>query len=302
MLYRVHGLTIRSELPLPELVPVADGALDDSAADAEVRLASLGGEVADLQARSASVGVTEREARFLWEDAGALVVRDGREILVEPLPGSDPTLVRLGVLGPGMAALLHQRGFLVLHASAVRMGGAIVAFLGMAGAGKSTLAAMLQRRGLPVVADDMAAVRICDGVARVACGSPQLRLWPDSVRALGGDPGALPRCEPDREKRLYPTVVEQSPEARLALDRLYVLADGDAVEIGRLSPAEAFLELVIHSYGAEWMHDISGRADFSTRAEIARRVPVRRLRRPSGLHVLPDVLDLLERDLADDRR
>src|SRR3989454_2089338 len=49
--------------------------------------------------------------------------REGREIVVEPAPGVDAGTLRLFLLGPVRAVLLHQRGFLVLHASAVVLDG-----------------------------------------------------------------------------------------------------------------------------------------------------------------------------------
>ena len=81
--------------------------------------------------------------RFRWPGVGACEVRDGREIAVDPAPGVDADLLSTYLLGPALGVLLHQRGGLVLHASAVTVGGGCVAFLADAGWGKSTLAATL---------------------------------------------------------------------------------------------------------------------------------------------------------------
>jgi hypothetical protein len=300
--YRACGLTVRSALSLPELTPWTDGADPACGVDAEIRFAALQGDVADLFARTPSVDVTAREARFFWDDVGAFIVRDGREILIQPLPEIDARLVRLAILGPCMAALLQQRGFLPLHGSAVRIDDEVVAFLGASGAGKSTMAAAFHLRGVPVLTDDIVAVQLRNGRVRAAAGFPQLKLWPDAVAALGGDPEALLCSEPDRDKRIYPVDGERFAHELLPLRCLYVLAESDdGVSIERLPPAEGFLELVSQSYGIGWMHEISGRADFLSRAEIARRVPIRRLRRPSALHLLPEVVAAVERDLAADR-
>ena len=45
--------------------------------------------------------------------------------------------------GLGIAILLHQRGYVILHASCVNLGSAAVAFLGDSTAGKSFMAAAL---------------------------------------------------------------------------------------------------------------------------------------------------------------
>jgi hypothetical protein len=46
-------------------------------------------------------------------------VEEGKNISIEPLPGSSPDKVRLFLLGSTMGALLYQRGFIPLHGSAV---------------------------------------------------------------------------------------------------------------------------------------------------------------------------------------
>jgi len=48
--------------------------------------------------------------------------------VVEPEPGAEEAILRLYLLGPVLGILLHQRGFLVLHASVVSMAGAAVVF------------------------------------------------------------------------------------------------------------------------------------------------------------------------------
>ena len=70
-------------------------------------------------------------------------MRGGQEVIVEPSPDADERAVRLCLLGPIVALIPHQRGRLILHASAVAVGGDAIAFLGGQGWGKSTIAAAL---------------------------------------------------------------------------------------------------------------------------------------------------------------
>jgi hypothetical protein len=91
---------------------------------------------------------------------GTILVRKGREIIVDPIPGLEDKVLRLFVLGPALAVLLHQRGRLVLHASAAAIAGEVVAFMGRSGWGKSTAAAALYTRGHSIVADDVTAVQV----------------------------------------------------------------------------------------------------------------------------------------------
>ena len=153
--YNAYGLSINSALPLPELL-----------ADAKIeRSVSVKHEKVDLYLPEtiSSEGYftsTEREAYFFWDQLGKFLVRDGKEIIVDPLPNVEERAIRLPLLGTVLAVLLHQRGYFVLHASAIAVDGGVVAFLGNKGQGKSTMAATLYSRGHELVADDVVAIDV----------------------------------------------------------------------------------------------------------------------------------------------
>ncbi len=93
-------------------------------------------------------GKNEQGVCIYRPNVGSFAVRAGREIVIDPLPCVDERALRLTLLGPALALLLHQRDLFVLASSAVRVqaedGGDGdfygVAFLGYSGAGKSTTA------------------------------------------------------------------------------------------------------------------------------------------------------------------
>jgi hypothetical protein len=287
----VYGLRFRSVVPLP---PVALGV--DGEADAAVRWADLGHVTRDLLAGELPASVTGEETGLAFPGIGTFLVRHGREILVDPEPDAGEALLQLVLLGPVLAALLQQRGQLILHASAVEIAGAAVGFLGGRGAGKSTLAAALYSRGHALLTDDILAVALQNGSPGVLPGLAQLKLWPDAVTALGGDPVILPPVREGHEKRAQDASA-RFRSAPLPLARLYVLSGGDAPGIEPLTARDAFLDVVTHSYGITWLHGVSGSGEFEARAELVRRVPVRRLRRPAGLDLLGQVARLVEEDL-----
>src|SRR5512141_2465272 len=105
------------------------------------------------------------------------------------------------LLGPVLGFALRLRGVLALHASAVLINGRAVTLLGPSGAGKSTMAAAFAASGAPVLADDVVAVRIVDGVATAYPSYRLLRLWDESEQMLFGTVGRLPRLTPNWDKR-----------------------------------------------------------------------------------------------------
>ena len=71
------------------------------------------------------------------------------------------------LLGPVLGLLLRLRGVTCLHASAVAFGDRSVAFVGSAGAGKSTTAAAFAKQGFGVLSDDIVALAESGGAFQV---------------------------------------------------------------------------------------------------------------------------------------
>lgn len=196
-------------------------------ADLEILFEALPERLAEARIRSEEVDVGESEVLMRLEDMRFLV-SDGARIAIDAPPGKAGIDIRIWLLGTVMAALLHQRGFLPLHANLVALerGGA-AAFVGDSGAGKSTLAGWFEQHGHRVLGDDLCAVRFDDaGRPLVYPGIPRLKLWKESLRLLGRSPLGLERVASDLDKYHVPLARDDSADslAPLALRRVYVLS------------------------------------------------------------------------------
>jgi hypothetical protein len=109
-LYRAYGLTIASEIALPELVPA-----DFDTAAVTIRQSRI--DRAFSPATAVVFDIGPRVAYLAWGEVGAFMVEDGRTILADIRPGIPDELARLPLLGAVSAVLLHQRGFLVCMAA-----------------------------------------------------------------------------------------------------------------------------------------------------------------------------------------
>src|SRR2546426_4032057 len=178
--------------------------------------------------------VAEDEIVLEWQAVGRFTIRRGGSVEVESARGVPVDVVRNLARGPVAAVRLRQLGYLVLHGSAVRIGRSAVVLCGASGWGKSTLAAALHSRGHRLLADDFAAIRITARGPTLLAGPPLLKLWPDSLRALGLNPAALPRLHPLVNKRCVRTRRPAGVRA-LRLGRVGILAPGAPLEITSLS-------------------------------------------------------------------
>lgn len=197
-LYQFYGLTVVSDLPLPELLPATPGSIP---------AITIGFGPADPDHLDGATSVSpfyRAHARHLWlsvPEVARYLVADGERITIEPLPGSDEASIRIFLLGSCLGALLFQRGFLVLHGNAIQVGDGCLVCAGHSGTGKSTLAASFLRQGHRILADDMVAV---NEAGAAIPGFPRLKLWRDAARQLGIDTGNLQRIRPGLEKFSVP--------------------------------------------------------------------------------------------------
>ncbi|HUC84224.1 MAG TPA: hypothetical protein VL970_03450 [Candidatus Acidoferrales bacterium] len=240
------------------------------------------------------------ELRIFWRGVGTFLIRQGREILIEPEPDAEEALVRLFLLGPLLGILLHQRGVLVLHASVVSVNGYVVGFMGEKGWGKSTTAAAFNAKGHALVTDDiLAVVPGMDGAFMVQPGPPQFKLWPEAAAAsFGDDPETLMRLHSRIEKRERSANTGHIGEP-LPLRRLYILDRGEQLECIPMSPAAALLSLVRHSYLSGIMKSLgSVERNFRQCAQLAEQVPVSSLKRPKDLGALGSIVELVKQDIG----
>jgi hypothetical protein len=276
--YLAYGLTIQSELLLPELAVGAGSAEPDLV----VRIGPAHADPEETEPGERARWGVAGEVVYALAGVGEFRVRSGEQIVVNPAPGVRESVLRLSLLGPVMSLLLHQRRYLVLHASIVARAEGAVGFLGGRGWGKSTIAVALCELGYRLVADDVTAVDTTRGVPMVVPGFPQIKLWPDALAALGEGPDAYPRVHPDFEKRAYRTrAFSHEP---VPLSRLYVLAPGSAPAIAPLRPAEGFVEVVRHWYGARFggllpARDNASAALMMACAKLVSATEIRRLSR-----------------------
>jgi hypothetical protein len=191
----------------------------------------------------------------------------------------------LYLVGPVMGFLLRHWHVTCLHASAVELHDHAVLFCGDAGYGKSTTAAALALRGVPVLAEDIVPLELTKDRDRYRAvpGYPRICLWPDAVTNLLGDGNDLPRLLPNWEKRYLPLdgVRAKFAAAKKPVGIIYLFGppskDSRAPFIEELCARDAVLGLVQNTY-MNWLLDRERRGEeFDELCRIVQQVPVRRV-------------------------
>ncbi|MGH7935281.1 MAG: hypothetical protein ACREQN_19235 [Candidatus Binataceae bacterium] len=203
--------------------------------------------------------------------------------------------------------VLNLRGQGALHATGILTAQGVCAFTGPAGTGKSTLAASFLCAGYPSLGDDCLAITE-NGRFLATPAYPGVRLWTDAAVALAMDSApSVPVADYSSKRRIlgrdlvcdFPS--EPEPLARIyRISRQAEDSEPAALSIERLSPREAFLELL----GATFPLDASDQQmltrSFRFIERLVAAVPVLRLRIPNDLSALPAVREAVLADLQND--
>lgn len=294
--FQAWGLNIASCMDLPEFLPANGGSPDVVVAY---------GTVPDSldEVRAKGVRYQAAPGRFLLTVKGIAryLVSEGRKILVQREESAEDDAVRLFLQGSAFGALLHQRGVLPLHASAIVAGGKAVLFCGVSGIGKSTLAGAFFKRGYPVLADDICALSPGnDGTPMVLPGFPQIKLWADVTRRLEQDWAGLSKVRQELEKYGLPLqegfCTEPTP-----LNRIYVLGttNTDRFEMIPVNGLEKFNALIKNTYRFRFTEGLGSKPDhFNRCTAVGRHAEVRRITRPRLGFRIDDLMDLIQKDFA----
>jgi hypothetical protein len=202
--------------------------------------------------------------------------------------------------GPVLGLLLRLRGVTCLHASAVAFRGSAIAFAGSEGAGKSTTAAALARKGYPVVADDIVALLERDREFFVLPAYPHLSLWPESVKLLYGPGKELPPLAPNWDK-LQLSLAENQLEFSgkpLPLGAILILGerstDAAAPFVETLPQREKLLHLIANSYATNLLDTGMRAREFESWGRLLARVPIWRLRSHQDASQIDRLCQLIE--------
>lgn len=232
-------------------------------------------------------------------------ISGGRSIDIAARTGTRDNDARVWLLGSVMAALLHQRSYLPIHANLITLAGTrAAAFSGPSGSGKSSLAAWMEARGHRVLADDLCAILPdADGRPQAFEGIPRLKLWGDTLTALGRAGEGLERVSSDLDKYHVPLgrALEPGSLAPVAVDRIYLLdraTEGEGLSIARLQGAEAAYGVLDNTYRWNIGQAIQPpRAQFDQCLSLARHAAVFRIRRRWGMRWFEEDAAAIEQHL-----
>ncbi|HKS82432.1 MAG TPA: hypothetical protein VJR23_13085 [Candidatus Acidoferrales bacterium] len=321
--YSVFGLTLRSKIPIPGLdsLEIESSERQPSAPIVSIHLGGIrkssltfDSEGRELYYATPWIAPNGHPSLRIWREAGGaifhLVYFDGMQFWIDQHgnnvwccwpEGSSIEEAATYLLGPVLGLLLRLRGTTCLHASAVVVGARAIAFVGPPGAGKSTTAAAMARRGCPVLSDDIVALWETDSGFQILPAYPHLSLWPEPAQALYGTREAVPRFIPHWEKRCLAAGTQGMKFERRPqhLGAIFLLAERrSAAEFSAVPTETAFMSLLINTYATNALDSEMRAREFQVLSRLIQRVPIRELSAPQDLNRLDEVCDAIHANVT----
>jgi hypothetical protein len=292
--YQAFGLVIASELPLPQLLP------SDATATVTIRLGKVPQGLETVLSEGAFYQSNASQILIRAETIASYFIRNGEEITIEVAQNAEEQAVRTILLSTGLAAILHQRGALPLHGSALALNDEAILILGASRAGKSTTSAALLKRGFCLLSDDLAVINF-ENPARpkVYSGIPQQNLWQDALDYFEKSSEDLEALALKLNKYVLP-IRENFCDKVLPIRRIYILEPKDAaLGIETLRGLEGLQRLGAQVFREQFLNPITGSANLMKQlALLANAVVIRRISRPKALDSHEALVRLIEEDLG----
>ena len=286
--YDAFGLNICS-IGIPD--ETADNAMKDILPDVTIRFGKVNLSTDELIKENFKV---TKDSIYINDNIAKVKIYKGREIVIDPDDNVDKNIFAPQILGTPLALLLHQRGLLVLHGSAVEVNGSATGFLGHSGMGKSTTIFALYKNGFNFFADEFIVIKLNDeGLPTVFPGFPILKLSKDIISNFSNDLSISNLISvPNSDKYSY-KIDQRAIKTSLPLKQVYVIDKGKKTRVNELKPQEALINLLEHSYciGFKNLYDVQ---ILSMCTNLVKNIKIDSLEIPHSFEKLSEIVRIVK--------
>lgn len=308
---RLYGLRVHSELPLHQAREMGDGPPDVTIRMGEPIPATEqpphGTMLLDLALAQRMYCATRHpDGHYVFRChrvCDFVISEDLDEVTVQMMEGGAPDLAAVLATGTLLSFILAMQDRVILHASAVQVDDFVVAFVGMSGMGKSTMAALMCADGAELITDDVLRLDLHDeGPPTCHLGATELRLrkGADDLSARFTEAVETRHTRDDRQAlRLRGARTDRLPLRGIVIPRPHHDGSHTTLTLDHLDPKEALLTLIRYPRILGWQDPAVLGRHFHELGEITARVPVHVANMPWGPPFPDDVAQRLLEGMAD---
>lgn len=294
--YWAYGLEIVSELEFPEMYPYAVKMPDLEIKFGKVPAVLTGPEV--IAKEKFFISPTEY---LIHLPICTYYVKEGASITIELKEHVDIPSVRLFLLTNAMAAVLHQRNKVALHAGAIQTDKGLVVICGESGAGKSTTISALQQKGYKIFVDDVLVLERAGAKVVGVAAYPTLKLWDDTLEKL--ELGIIPAEQKLRESvnKYRLSFHEDFTTQTIPVYKLIYIRKEEAInsiEIIKKEGLEAFKILYSQLYRTSLINNSQSQTIFFERLnQVLHQTNLVEIRRPTTGNSIAEIVNIIEKEI-----
>jgi hypothetical protein len=220
-----------------------------------------------------------------------IISQDATEVRCRPLPDIPHVTLRHLLLDQVVPLVLSRNGRVVFHASAVSTDSGVIAFAGKSGRGKSIMALAFAREGHDLITDDCLALQNEEGTWMVSPGYPGVRLWGTAADELVPSSAIIADVAHYTSKRRIHSIdgIRFSPHPQ-PMRALFVLSDEQPdISIHPLKASRAFMAWAEYAYNLDILHADFLRGNFEAIGALATQIPAYAVNYPRDFTMLPAV-------------
>lgn len=292
--YKAFGLTIESEITLDELLPWSC-----EWPDLAIKMGRVPKNLKNFVIDKPNRKIARDQFYLEIKGIAKYYVHEGKTIIFEPDEKASFEAVKLYLLGSCMGAVLYQRKILPLHGSCINIKGKGILLTGKSGAGKSTIASALLRKGHKLVTDDVAATHV-DALEKLTVlpSYPSRKLWEDAIKRTGIKDQELTINRISNDIKKYSLrcgdCFEENPTVLKMIFEI-VSAVTAEIKIAEITGAQKLDVIIRNSYRRLMPQAMALREwHFQECVGIANKVRVFKIIRPQNAHLENEIADMIQ--------
>lgn len=295
--YTAFGFTIASEIYFPELF--VNGI--SKPPDVRIRRGTTPRSLDESATADPNLWINPDQYLIHINEVAWYYVENGNLVIAEPYAEAEEKSIRLFLLCNAMAAIIHQRKLIPLHASGVISKNGVALIIGHSGAGKSTTIKALTEKGHSIFTDDVCVLRSCEGKVTAIPSYPMMKLWENSFALLGlGEKDEANRLRSGMDKYGVFFHDQFVPDWKPVIKIFNIANSGNAEEamIKKQNNIEAFVAIGENTYRSQYVEPMKLNAvHFGMVSDLLKQCNVYKITRPVDTDSVSQVVAIIEKEL-----
>jgi len=298
--YKAFNLHFTTPFKCPELLEINE---NNNLEKVTIEFGETPKKLSNILNETVNIQSNNKELLLKLKTVANYYISNGNKIIIEKTAATvTEDSIRLFLFGSAIGALLFQKGYLVLHASAIKTEKGAVLFCGHSGSGKSTTLQELIKRGYKKLSDDTIALYYDEKKKKIMCipSYPQSKLWQKSLDLLEYKNKGLRKINEDLEKYAYNTKEDFYDKKPIPIYSLFVLNTykNNEIEVTSVEGLDKFNVIRNQTYRKKFIEKLDlKKTHLKLGTLTANQIKIKRLFRPENSNTLNDVANIIEKDI-----